>query len=116
MQTANAIGPARSPTVLLTPRPCSAKVEAHWLTACSLAPALIIMRKRIQNSFIRKSAPRLSPFSPSGTSGAIGTRRKRKKLKSGIRAQSAARIFQFAMPKSAKNTVEIRTTPTWPQQ
>ena len=27
---------------MVTPRPFSAKVDAHWLTACSLAPAQII--------------------------------------------------------------------------
>ena len=40
---ANDMGPARSPMVLEMPRPFSAKVDAHWLTACSLAPAQTIM-------------------------------------------------------------------------
>ena len=33
------MGPARSPTVFVSPSAFSAKVEAHWLTACSLEPA-----------------------------------------------------------------------------
>ena len=53
MSMANAIGPARSPTVLETPSPCSAKADAHWLTACSDAPAQSIIRKNTQKSFFR---------------------------------------------------------------
>ena len=65
MSAANAIGPARSPTVLLTPRPFSAKIDAHWLTACSLAPAHSIMSIRIQKIFFVNSSRSVSPVSPS---------------------------------------------------
>ena len=65
MAAAKAIGPARSPTVFDTPRPCSAKAEDHWLTACSAAPAQSIMSMKTQNSFFRHSSRSGSaPVSP----------------------------------------------------
>ena len=65
IKKANDIGPARSPTVLLTFRPSSAKVDAHWLTACSLAPAQVIISITTQNIFMEQSSLIESPFSPS---------------------------------------------------
>ncbi len=65
ISAAKDIGPARSPIVLLTPRPCSANVEAHWLTACSLAPAQSIISIITQKTFRVKSCFRVSPVSPS---------------------------------------------------
>ena len=57
IRKANAIGPARSPTALLTPSPRSANADAHCPTACSLAPAHTIMSINIQKSRLRKSPP-----------------------------------------------------------
>ena len=67
MRRANMQGPARSPTVLETPRPASAKADAHWLMACSPAPEQIIMTTRSQNRGFFKSPFRVSA-SPSETS------------------------------------------------
>ena len=50
------MGPARSSTVLDTLRPASAKVEAHWLTACSLAPAQIMERNRSQKDLFTNNS------------------------------------------------------------
>ena len=95
MSTAKDMGPARSPTVLLTPRPFSAKVDAHWLTACSLAPAHSIISINIQNIFCFARSFMVSPFSPSSISGAIGTFVNTRLLQSGTSAQITARIFQL---------------------
>ena len=116
MRRAKDMGPARSPTVLLTPRPLSAKVEAHWLTACSLAPALSIIRKRIQKIFMEKSCFMVSPVSPSSMMGAMGVRAKTRVLRIGTMAQIRASSFQLEIPASLKKMVEISTTPIWPQQ
>ena len=51
MHRAKVQGPARSPTVLETFRADSAKAEAHWLMACSEAPAQIIRTITSQNNF-----------------------------------------------------------------
>ena len=108
MRTANAMGPARSPTVLLTPSPFSANVEAHWLTDCSHAPAQTIISIRIQKILLEKSALMVSPVSFSGVRGAMGKRE--------ITAHIRAIAFQLPMPKILKYMVEHKTTPTWPQQ
>ena len=110
--TAKAIGPARSPTALLTPSPCSAKVDAHWLTDCSAAPAHSIITRNSQNILSANNARTLFPFSPSATSEAIGTRANTKPFTSGITAHTSARIFQFSTPNAPKNAVESSTTPT----
>ena len=99
-----------------TPSPCSANVDAHWLTACSLAPAHVIISIRIQKTRLLQRSRILIPSSDSSTSGAIGTRVKITPLTIGTTAQTHARIFQFPIPNSLKNRVEINTTPTWPQQ
>ena len=92
------MGPARSPAVLEICRPCSAKVEAHWLTACSLAPAQIIMISRIQKSFRLNNSFSFSPLSPSSIREARGTLVNSRALAMGISAQSSARNFQFSIP------------------
>ena len=110
------MGPARSPIVLLIPKLFSARVEAHWLTACSLAPAQSIINIRTQKIFFLKSSPIVSPFSPSSSSGAMGTLVKKIPFAMGINAHTSAIYFQFAIPKIRKNNVERSTTPTCPQQ
>ena len=45
--TAKSMGPAKSPMVLERPRPSSAKVEAHWLIACSQEPAQNSLESRV---------------------------------------------------------------------
>ena len=116
MRTANAMGPARSPTVLLTPSPFSANVEAHWLTDCSHAPAQTIISIRIQKILLEKSALMVSPVSFSGVRGAMGTFANTNVFKRGITAHIRAIAFQLPMPKILKYMVEHKTTPTWPQQ
>ena len=116
MRMANAIGPARSPMVLLIPKLFSARVDAHWLTACSLAPAQSIISIRTQKIFFLKSSTIVRPVSPSSSNGAIGTLVKRIPFKIGINDHVSAIYFQFAMPKILKNSVERSTTPTCPQQ
>ncbi len=110
------MGPARSPRVLLTPSPFSAKVEAHWLTESSLAPAQTIINISSQNCRILKSSLTFSPLSPSWISGAMGTLANRRPLAMGTAAHTNARIHQFPMPNNQKNRVDISTTPTCPQQ
>ena len=107
MRIANAIGPARSPAVLEMPSPFSAKVDAHWLTACSLAPAQIIMISRIQNILMPNSSLSRSPLSPSSINLAIGTLANTKALQIGITAHTAANTFQFSIPNTQKKRVEI---------
>ena len=114
--TANARGPARSPAVLEIPSPFSAKVEAHWLTDCSPAPAHTIMTIRTQNSLLLNRPFSPIPFSPSSISGAMGTLVKTNALPSGRSAQISARILQFPIPAILKNSVDISTTPAYPQQ
>ena len=99
-----------------TPSPCSAKVDAHWLTTCSLAPAHIIISMMIQNRREENSSRILRPVSPSAISGASGTRRKAMPFTSGRIAHSAARIGQRSRPKASMNSVESSMTPALPQQ
>ena len=116
ISTAKAMGPARSPTVLPTPRPFSAKVDAHWLTPCSLAPAHSIISRNTQNILFRASSPMVMPRWPSSSSAGMGTRRKANRLPSGTSAHTSASTRQCAVPNRAKNAVDSSTTPTWPQQ
>lgn len=106
------MGPARSPAVLGIFSPCSAKADAHWLTACSLAPAQSIIVSRIQNRGREKSSFQFIFCWPSSIREAIGTRAKARLLQSGSAAQRRARIFQRSVPKKQKKRVERRTTPT----
>ena len=112
IRIANNIGPARSPIVLLTCSPFSAKVEAHWLTACSHAPAQTINNISTQNTFLQTKSFNLRLVSFSAMRGAIGTLVKAIVLTIGMKAQKIARNFQLCMPNMAKNKVESRTTPT----
>ena len=66
---ANAIGPARSPTVFDTPSPCSAKADDHWLTACSDAPAQSIITIKSQNTRLLTSVRSDSACAPSACIG-----------------------------------------------
>ena len=116
ISSAKAIGPARSPTVLLTPSACSANVEAHWLTACSLAPAHSIISKNTQNTLRRNSAGSAPPGWPSAGSVHSGTRANARPLATGSTAQARASHFHCAVPATAKNSVDTRTTPICPQQ
>lgn len=88
-------GPARSPTVLETPRPLSAKAEAHWLMACSQAPAATISRAKTQKSFMENSLPR-GRLSPSWVRGAMGTWVKYTALHRGRMAHSRASRLQLS--------------------
>ena len=109
-------GPARSPIALLSPRADSAKALAHWLIACSELPAQNIRRSSTQKIFCPKSPRRPIPPSPSSSGEYIGTRRKKKRLKTGRAAQITANTCQWPVPNSAKNPLEISTTPRCPQQ
>lgn len=115
MSTANKQGPAKSPTVLETPRPLSAKAEAHWLMESSQAPAANIRAAKIQNSLLVSSLPRGRP-SPSSVRWAMGTLVNHRALAKGSRAHSSASTVQLPLPNSCKNRVERRITPTLPQQ
>ena len=110
------MGPVRSPSALLTPSPFSAKVEAHWLTACSLAPAQTIISMMTQNMPERNSSMAVIPFSPSSTSGARGTFRKKIPFATGSSAQISASTRQLPLPYTARNRVDNITTPALPQQ
>ena len=55
IKIAKAHGPAKSPIVLETFKPDSAKADAHWLTASSHAPAQNIRNISSQNTGFRKS-------------------------------------------------------------
>ena len=100
ISSANAIGPARSPAVLPMPSAFSAKVEAHWLTACSLAPAQSIRSSSTQKIFLVSRLRSASPPRPSSSKEAIGTRRKTTAFTAGRTAQISARTRQLPVPKS----------------
>ena len=65
--------------------------------------------------FLTKS-PGFIPFSPSAIKGAMGVRRNNNPVKRGINVQINANNRQLFTPHNAKNAVEIKTTPTCPQQ
>ena len=52
-------------TIKATYSPFSANVDAHWLTACSDAPAQSIIAIKSQNTFTRNSSEIDIPLSPS---------------------------------------------------
>ena len=106
-------GPARSPTVLDTFSPDSAKADAHWLIACSDAPAHTMRRANIQNS-LPESSSFTDMLSPPSFRERTGTRQKYTAFSRGTNAHIKLRILQLCTP--AKNRVEIRITPTCPQQ
>ena len=109
---ANVIGPAKSPAAFEIPKPCSAKAEAHWLTACSLAPEQTIIITRTQKTLFLKSSLRVIPFSSELISGAIGVFINKIPFKIGTIAHSPQRIRQFSIPANLKNIVDSSTTPT----
>ena len=115
MKNANAHGPARSPILFDTCRADSANADAHWLTACSLAPAQIINTMRIQNTVLPESV-RIDRPSSSSASVRIGTTIKYSAFASGTAAQITASICHLSMPNMKKNAVERITTPICPQQ
>ena len=116
MNMANAAGPARSPMVLETPRPDSANVLAHWLMPCSEAPAHSIMMKNTVNSGLRTSSPSFIEAVPSGRMSGIGEVANSTIPTIGTMAHRQAITGQASRLASAKNSVEIATVPTCPQQ
>ena len=106
MRMAKDIGPARSPNVLEMPRPFSAKVEAHWLTACSLAPAQTIIINNSQKILFLKNSFMLSPVSFSSNIDTSGTFVKENVFRIGRIDQMSVSIFQLFVPKKWKNKVE----------
>ena len=85
---------------MLTPSPLSAKVEAHWLTACSLAPAQSIITMSTQKILFLHKSGTVIPVSPSATSAAMGVLAKIKTLHMGTIVQIQANILQFPTPKT----------------
>ena len=81
----------------------------------SEAPAAIMSTRNTQKERFLSSCPMLSP-SESSTMGSMGQVAKLTILYKGISAHRQARMRQFSSPKSAKNRVEPRITPTAPQQ
>lgn len=79
-------GPAKSPMVLDTFRPVSAKAEAHWLMACSDAPAHTMVMAKIQNSLPESSSFTDIPC-PSSFRERTGTRQKYTAFSSGTNAR-----------------------------
>ena len=65
-------GPAKSPTLLEICSPDSAKADAHWLIACSDAPAHTISRANTQKTPLEKSL-RADIASSASCRVAIGT-------------------------------------------
>ena len=113
---AKSIGPSRSPMVLDTPKPRSAKAEDHWLTACSDAPAQTIISIINQKTPWVASCPNPAASPISSSNFAMGTPVNNKKSTAGTMHHKRARILQFAIPATAKKTVLNSTTATWPQQ
>ena len=110
------MGPARSPTVFVSPSAFSAKVEAHWLTACSLEPAQSMSTMNIQKAFVLSISFIESFSSSSPTTGAIGTRVNITALTIGRIAHISDIIFQLSVENRAKNRVDMPTAATLPQQ
>lgn len=92
-----------------SPRTSQISGQCQQREHCS--PAIIT-----QNTLLLQRSSIVIPLSPSSISGAIGTFAKTNALITGINAQIHASIFQFAMPKIPKKTVDNSTTPTCPQQ
>ena len=90
ISTAKAQGPSRSPIVLLTERPRSAKRLDHWLIACSLAPAQTIISKNTQKS-LRENRARSGVRSCAASGGVIGTLAYKKAFRSGRMAHKNGR-------------------------
>ena len=97
MRIENIQGPARSPTVFDTLSPDSAKAEAHWLIACSDAPAQTIIKIKSQNRLLFNS-PRIPISCPSSVSARMGTRENRTAFITGTAAQRRANTRQLFRP------------------
>ena len=108
-------GPSRSPSVLLTPSPLSAKVDAHWLMDCSAAPESAISATNSQNVGERTSFF-TGMLSPSAAGEGTGTNANKMAFKRGRHAQMRHKILQCSEPNAAKNAVEKATTAADPQQ
>ena len=115
MSRENIHGPAKSPIVLETLSPDSANADAHWLMACSEAPAQTNMNANSQNTRFPASSPMLIP-PPSSTRERMGTLAKTSALTAGTAAHKSASIRQFPTPATVKNRVDPRTTEAAPQQ
>ena len=75
IHTAKRQGPSRSPIVLETPKPSSAKADAHCATASSQLPAQTIKSAKSQKIFVPNNFRTVMPC-PSSTRGKMGTKRK----------------------------------------
>ena len=113
--TANIHGPAISPTDLVSPRADSANADAHCAIESSEAPAQTISSIASQNSGTLSRSRIRIPL-PSSTGCSMGHTEKLYMFTSGIIAQIQESHFQFSMPKTVKNSVEMSMTPTEPQQ
>ena len=99
------------------PNPASAKAEAHWLTASSLAPAASIINTKIKKYLLPNSSLNDMPRSPSGRSEGRGTRVNTKVLAAGIIAHSSDKYRHWPRPAITKNSVLSSTTlaaTSWP--
>ena len=108
-------GPSISPTAFGTPRPLSAKVDAHWLMDCSAAPESAISATNSQNTG-EDTSFFTGMLSPSAAGEGTGTNPKKMAFKSGTHAQMRQRMPQSSEPNAAKNPVESATTAAEPQQ
>ena len=115
MVAANKSGPIRSQIVLEKPKPDSTKADAHCAIDNSDAPEQIIKTTAIQKSGDLNSCKIVIPF-PSSTRCSIGHVAKLYMLYKGMIAQKQATNFQLLIPKIVKSSVEIKVTPTHPQQ
>ena len=94
IMTAKVMGPARSPMALEIPRPFSIKADAHWLTACSLAPAQSMRITMIQKVPRERRDLTESPSPRSSFREIMGARQNAKKFAKGTTAHKKARICQ----------------------
>ena len=102
-------------TILRSPRADSANADAHCAIESSEAPAHTISSIASQNSGTLSRSRIRIPL-PSSTGCSMGHTEKLYMFTSGIIAQIQESHFQFSMPKTVKNSVEMSMTPTEPQQ
>src|SRR5699024_8083022 len=98
-----------------TRRAFSAKAEAHWLMACSEAPAQTISSASTQKRPLWNRAVTDSCWL-SSTVRRMGTRAKATALAAGSTAQPQATQGQQSRPNTAKQAVDRAMTATQPQQ
>ena len=114
---ATSIPALRLSATALDTNPTSVGPPEHPRSPASASSANIAVPPIItQNTLLLLSSSIVIPLSPSSINGAIGAFAKTNALITGINAQMHASIFQFAMPKMLKKTVDNSTTPTCPQQ